>query len=97
MVARFSLYYQSAEKLAQIVLSFPANLDYGANILDFFLKESGKVPICFIDNQSAIAVANSSITTKKSKHFQMGCGRERVNIAVARVLCIFRVLRRLVQ
>jgi hypothetical protein len=39
MVARFSLYYQSAEKLAQIVLSFPANLDYGANILDFFLKE----------------------------------------------------------
>ena len=39
IVARFSLYYFGAEKVAQILSSFPSNLDYGANILDFFLTE----------------------------------------------------------
>ena len=39
IVARFSLYYFGAEKVAQILSNFPSNLDYGANILDFFLTE----------------------------------------------------------
>ena len=42
IVARFSLYYFGAEKVAQIVSSFPSNLDYGANILDFFLTSSSQ-------------------------------------------------------
>ena len=40
--------------------------------LDWFLDtESQKIPLLFVDNQSAIALAKTSLTSKRSKHMDL--------------------------
>ena len=38
--------------------------------LDWF-QEQGTLPVCFSDNQSALALANTTVTTKRSKHMEV--------------------------
>ena len=45
-------------------------LSLSQGYLDWFIEE-GNIPLLFVDNQSAIAVAKNSLITKRSKHMNL--------------------------